>query len=60
MNAVLKLLRNLAEQKLKVSITTSSYRSSGLFCIALMCGQIPLNYLEIIHLTNFIMLNFIS
>lgn len=60
MNADLKLLRNFAEQPFKASITISSYRSSGVFCIALMCGEIPLKLLKRSHLASFIVLNFVK
>ena len=43
MNAVLKLLRNFAEQLFKASATISSYWSSAVLFIVLMCGEIPLN-----------------
>lgn len=55
MNAVLKLLRKFAEQFFKASITIPSYRSSAVFPISLVCGDIKI--LKISHLTYFIMLN---
>ena len=60
MNAVLKLLRNFAEQFFKASVTISSYWSSAVLFIALMCGEIPLKVMKISYLTYFILLNFIN
>ena len=60
MNAVLKLLRNFAEQLFKASVTSPSYWSSAVLFIALMCGWIPLKVLNFSHLTYFILLNFIN
>ena len=37
MNAVIKLLRNLAEHFFNASVTTFSYWSSAVLFIALMC-----------------------
>ena len=59
-NAVLKLLRNFAEQLFKASVTISSYWSSAVLFIALMCGWIPLKVMKINCLTYFILLNFIN
>ena len=39
--AVLKLLRNFAEQLFKASVTSPSYWSSAVLFIALMCGRRP-------------------
>ena len=60
MNAVLKLLRNFAEQLFKASVTISSYWSIAVFLIALMCGSVPLKILKISHLAYFILLSFIN
>ena len=60
MNAVLKLLRNFAEQLFKASVTISSYWSSAVLFITLMCGSLPLKILKISHLTYFVLLNFIN
>ncbi len=60
MNAVLKLLRNFAVQLFKASVTISSYWSSAVLFIALMCGGLPLKILKISHLTYFILLNYIN
>lgn len=60
-NKVIKLLRNFVVLLLfKASITISSYRSSIVFCIALMCGEIPLKVLKTSYLINFIVLNIAS
>ena len=60
MNAVLKLLRNFAEQFFKASVTISSYWSSSVLFIDLMCGRKPLKIMKISYLTYFILLNFIN
>ena len=60
MNAVLKLLRNFAEQFFKASVTISSYWSSAVLFIALMCGRKPLKIMKISYLTYFILVNFIN
>jgi len=60
MNAVLKLLRNFAEQLFKASVTISSYWSSAVLFIALMCGGRPLKVIKISYLAYFILLNFIN
>lgn len=60
MNDVLKLLRNFAEQLFKASITISSYWSSAVLFIPLMCGRVLLKMLKISYLTCFILLNFIN
>ena len=60
MNAVSKLLRNFAEQLFKASVTISSYWSSAVLFIPLMCGRIPLKIMIISHLTYFILLNFVN
>ena len=60
MNAVLQLLRNFAEQFFKASVTISSYWSSAVLFIALMCGRKPLKIMKISYLTYFILLNFIN
>ena len=60
MNAVLKLLRNFAEQLFKASVTSSSYWSSAVLFIALMCGKTPLKVMKISYLTYSILLNFIN
>ena len=60
MNADLKLLRSFAEQLFKASVTSSSYWSSAILFIALICGWIPLKVMKISYLTYFILLNFIN
>ena len=60
MNAVLKLLRNFAEQLFKVSVTISSYWSNAVLFITLMCGGLPLKMLKISYLTYFILLNYLN
>lgn len=60
MNTVLKLLRNFAEQLFKASVTISSYWSSAVLFITLMCCGKSLNVLKISHLTYFILLNYIN
>lgn len=57
--AVLRLLSTFAVL-FKASITISSYLSSAVFCIALMCGEIPLKVLKTSYLTYFIVLNFVN
>ena len=60
MNAVLKLLRNFAEQLFKASVTISSYWSSTVLFITLMCGGLPLKMLKISYLIYFILLNHLN
>ena len=60
MNAVLKLLRNFTEQLFKASVTISSYWSSAVLFITLMCSGLLLKILKISHLAYFILLNFIN
>ena len=60
MNTVLKLLRNFAEQLFKALVTISSYWSSAVLFIPLMCGGKSLKMLKISHLTHFILLNYIN
>ena len=62
MNAVLKLLRNFAEQLFKASVTISSYWSSAILFITLTCrgGGDIIKKLRISHLIYFILLNFIN
>ena len=60
MNAVLKLLRNFAEQLFKASVTISSYWSSAVLFITLMSGGLPLKMLKISYLTYFILLNYLN
>ena len=60
MNAVLKLLRNFAEQLFKASVTISSYWSSAVLFITLTCRGGIIKKLRISHLIYFILLNFIN
>ena len=58
MNAVLKLLRNFAEQLFKALITISSYWSSTVFLTTLICSGLPLNVLkkqslDLLHIAKF-------
>ena len=58
--AVLKLLRNFAEQLFKASVMSPSYWSSAVLFIALMCGRKPLKVMKISYLTYLILLNLIN
>jgi len=60
MIADLKLLRNFAVLLFKASVTIPSYRSSAVFCIALMCGGIQLKLLKNQLLNQFYHANYVN